>query len=359
MMFLQRCLDLGSRGYGFVSPDPMVGCVLVRDGRIIAEGFHRYCGGLHAEIEALRRAGRRAKGSTLYVNLEPCSHQRKNSPCAEAIIAAGVARVVVSSKNPHPLESGGTIKKLRRAGIEVSAGVLRRSSERLNERFFKFMRTGLPFVAVRITQTLDGRVTDALGNSKWITSKTSREEAHRLRSMYDAVLVGFHTINEDNPRLTVRFAEGRNPLRVVLDPGLFVSPDSAVFDTRTAGTLVFASAFAMDHRKAVLKKLSGRGVYVLGLDKSNPFDLKVVLKTLAALGVTSVLVEGGPFTSGMFLSGSMVDKVYAFVSLRLLGNGVNSLNIKPSPRLGHGVSFNEISLRPIGHDFLMEGSVAR
>jgi len=335
----------------------MVGCVIVRNGTVVGEGYHRQFGGPHAEVEALRRAGRRAKGATLYVNLEPCSHRGKTPPCVDAIIRAGIVRVVACSADPNPLVSGRGVKKLRRAGIRVGIGLLRKESEKLNERFFTFMRTRLPFVGVKIAQTLDGRVADSHGESKWITSRGARKEGHRLRTQYDAIIVGANTIMVDNPRLTVRHVKGRNPLRVIFDPTLRLKLRSEVFNTRKAGTLVFTSARAMSRKKHVVARLSRQGVYLLGLDKGKPFDLGVVLRTLAALGVSSVLIEWGPSTASEFLSRHLVNKVHVFVAQRILGGGISSVALKPPLSLISSLKLHDVTCRGVGQDYLIEGSL--
>jgi diaminohydroxyphosphoribosylaminopyrimidine deaminase / 5-amino-6-(5-phosphoribosylamino)uracil reductase len=352
---LQRCLELAFRGSGFVSPNPMVGCVIVKKGRIVGEGYHKRFGGQHAEVEALRAAGKRAHGATLYTNLEPCSRHGKILPCVEVIINAGIYRVVMCSADPNPIVSGRAARRLRRAGIKVNVGLLRREAERLNERFFTFMRTRLPFVGLKVAQTLDGRIAGRGGTSRWIMSKQALVEVHRLRSQYDAVLVGANTVRIDNPRLTVRYIAGRNPLRVIFDPTLKLNTSAAVFDTRRAGTLVFTSARAMSVRKSVLARLSKRGVYALGLDRGKPFDLKVVLKTLAALGVTSVLVEGGPTTAGEFLRKRLVDKVHVFTAHKILGSGISSVALKSLPSLSSLITLRNVTGRSVGTDYLVEG----
>lgn len=353
--YLLRCMELASKGVGFVSPNPMVGSVIVRNGRIVGEGYHARFGGPHAEIEALRIAGRKARGATLYVNLEPCSHHGKTPPCVDAIIDAGIKKVVVSSADPNPLVAGRGVRRLRRSGIQVCTGELRNESERLNERFFTFMKTRLPFVGIKAAQTLDGRVTDFRGASKWITSEAARKESHRLRSSYDAILVGSNTASHDNPQLTVRRVKGRNPLRVVLDPRLRLNPSAALFDTRRAGTLVFTSARTMSMRKSAVAKLSHRGVYILGLDKGSPFDLRLILRTLAALGVSSVLVEGGPFTTGEFVQQKLANRLHWFVAPKLLGEGLHALTLKYPLSLKSSIALRDVTLRTIGPDFLIEG----
>ena len=354
---LRQCLALAFRGNGFVSPNPMVGCIIVKDGRIVGKGYQKSFGGPHAETEALRKAGGQARGATLYVNLEPCTRRGKTPHCVDAIISNGIKRVVACSADPNPLASSRGARKLRRAGIRVDLGLLRTESERLNERFFAFVRTRLPFVGLKIAQTIDGKVADTRGRSKWITSKHARKEVHRLRSEYDAILVGANTIALANPQLTVRNVKGRNPLRVVFDPTLRLKPSAAVFNTWKAGTLVFTSARAMSARKSVVAKMSRQGVYMLGLDKAKPFDLLVVLKTLAALGVSSVLVEGGPFTAGEFLKRECVNKVHVFVAHKILGGGINSITMKPSPSLASPIALHDVTCRSLGPGYLIEGSL--
>jgi diaminohydroxyphosphoribosylaminopyrimidine deaminase/5-amino-6-(5-phosphoribosylamino)uracil reductase len=355
--FLLRCLELAARGAGLVSPNPMVGCVIVKNGRIIGEGYHARFGGPHAEIEALRRAGRKAHGGTLYVNLEPCSHHGKTPPCADAIVNAGIRRVVTSAVDPNPLVAGRGIRFLRSSGVEVTVGTLRRESEKLNEIFFTFMKTRLPFVGLKVAQTLDGNVADSKGDSKWITSKVARAEAHRIRSRYDAILAGANTIRTDNPQLTVRFTRGRNPLRVILDPQLRIPTRARVFSTKEAETLVFTSADSMSKRKATLAELTRKGVRVLGMDRRNAFDVRLVLQILAALGVSSVLVEGGPVTSSQFLERGLVNKLHWFVAPRITGGGLRSISLTSPLALSRSINLKNVTLHPLGPDYLIEGTL--
>ena len=208
-VLMQRCLEIARNGAGKVSPNPMVGCVIFRHGKIVGEGFHQQFGGPHAEIIALLHAGKNARGATLFVNLEPCAHFGKTPPCADAIVQSGISKVVIASKDPNPLVSGKGIRRLREVGIRVELGILRKEAELLNEKFFKCMTTGLPFVGIKLAQTLDGRIADAAGKSKWLTSEVTRKEVHRLRSEYDAVMVGASTVLKDDPELTVPTCEGK------------------------------------------------------------------------------------------------------------------------------------------------------
>lgn len=353
--YLQRCLELARKGKGWVSPNPMVGCVIVKEGRIIGEGYHKRFGSEHAETAALRAAGRNARGATLYVNLEPCSHYGKTPPCVKAIIGAGIRRVVAATRDPNPLVQGKGFRALKKSGVNVVVGILRQESEAVNEHFFRFMRTKIPFVGLKVAQTLDGKVADADGNSKWITSPQSRKEGHRIRSFYDAVLVGAGTVRKDNPELTVRAVRGRNPIRVVLDPRMSLPLTSKIFRTHNAETLLLSSANAMTAKKAKVRALSARGVKILGLVKGRRFEPAHILRILGALGISSVLVEGGPSTGSEFISAGLVNRVHWFVASTLFGGGVASFVAEPSFRLSRAIHLRDVTIRTINSDLLIEG----
>jgi diaminohydroxyphosphoribosylaminopyrimidine deaminase/5-amino-6-(5-phosphoribosylamino)uracil reductase len=353
--YLKRSLELAGKGKGWVSPNPLVGCVIVKNGRVVGEGYHRRFGGPHAEVEALRRAGSRARGGVLYVNLEPCAHHGKTPPCTDAIIAAGIRRVVACSIDPNRLVAGKGFKALRRAGITVKAGALASEAERLNEKFFFFMKHRIPFVGLKLAQTLDGRSADAGGVSKWITTVDARAVGHGIRSEYDAILVGANTVKKDNPRLTVRLAGGRNPARIILDPGLSTNPTARVFQTKAAETIVLTSAAAMTRRPGITRTLTRKRVRILGLDDSDSFDLRIVLRILAALGVSSVLVEGGPATASRFLEEKLVQRVHWFVAPKLLGAGAPSFARSQPLPLSRCIDLKDCAISSIGDDILIEG----
>jgi diaminohydroxyphosphoribosylaminopyrimidine deaminase/5-amino-6-(5-phosphoribosylamino)uracil reductase len=354
---MRRCFELAAKGRGRVNPNPMVGCVVVKNGRIVGEGFHGSFGGPHAEVNALRRAGRKARGATLFVNLEPCAHHGKTPPCVDAIIKAGVKQVVAASTDPNPLVSGKGVGRLRGAGVTVRLGVLRHEAERLNEQFITFMREGIPFVGVKIAQTLDGRIADCTGTSKWITSDKARTEAHRIRSTYDAILVGANTIVHDDPHLTVRFTKGRHPLRVIVDGRLSVPTRSRVFDTRSAKTILFTSLRAVSSKREKVSTLLKRGVPVLALGKSTRLDVLGMLHTLAALGISSVLVEGGSATVSDFVKAKLARKIHCFVAPKLLGGGLSSLTLVPHLGLRRAIRVENVRWKELGSDLLMEGSL--
>jgi diaminohydroxyphosphoribosylaminopyrimidine deaminase/5-amino-6-(5-phosphoribosylamino)uracil reductase len=352
---MRRCFELAAKGKGKVNPNPMVGCVIVKNGIVVAEGFHGWFGGPHAEISALRRAGKSARGATLFVNLEPCAHHGKTPPCVDAIIKAGVRRVVAASADPNPLVSGKGAARLRRAGVEVRLGLLRREAERLNEQFFTFMRERIPFVGIKIAQTLDGRIADATGRSKWITSDEARAEAHRIRSTYDAILVGANTIVKDNPELTVRLVKGRNPLRVIVDGRLNVSTRSRVFNTPGAKTIVFTSLRAVSSKRRKVSMLVQRRVPVLALGRSTRLNAAGMLHTLAALGISSVLVEGGSATVSDFVGAKLARRIHCFIAPKLLGGGLSSLNLLPQLELPVSISVHDLQWKKLGSDLLVEG----
>lgn len=356
--YIERCFELARRGMGRVSPNPLVGCVIVRDGKLVAEGYHQRFGGPHAEVLALRKAGKKARGATLYVNLEPCSHHGKTPPCTEAIIAAGVKRVVASTKDPNPLVAGSGFEKLRKAGIQVHVGVLRNEAEELNEKFVTFMKTGFPFVGVKVAQTLDGKIADPFGRSKWITDEEARTYAHQLRTEYDAILVGAGTVQRDDPQLTVRKVQGRNPLRVVLDGRLSVKPNAKVFKTRNAQTIVLTSTLAMKKYPRKVGQLTMRGVDVLSVERNTDLDPKAVLAVLGEMNISSVLVEGGAHTISRFLEEGLVQKVHCFIAPKILGAGLEGWRLQSGRRLSQSIQLKNVRLRMVGKDLLLEGRIS-
>ncbi len=324
---MRRALALAAKGYGVVHPNPLVGCVIVKNGSVVAEGWHRRFGGAHAEVEALRKAGEKARGSTVYVNLEPCSHHGKTPPCARAIIDAGVREVVVAVKDPHALVSGRGIAMLRSAGISVRLGAARSEAELLNERFLTFHRTGRPFVGLKWAQTIDGRAVDQRGRSKWITGPEARREVHRLRAGYDAVLVGAHTVALDDPRLTVRAVNGRDPVRVVVDRRFQVTGREQIFDG-SVRTILVTHRSQVTGGNRVVRRLIERGVEVLGLAGDDTFAPSQILAALAGEGITSLLVEGGPATMAAFVAALAFDKVHAFVGPMVFGGGRAGIELR-------------------------------
>jgi len=352
--FMRRTLELAAKALGRTSPNPVVGAVIVRNGRIIGEGFHRRAGLPHAEREALRRIAETARGATIYVNLEPCSHYGRTPPCADALIEAGIKRVVVGMVDPNPLVQGRGLRRLRRAGIAVATGVLREECERLNEDFACFIRTGRPFVTLKLAASLDGRIAAASGDSQWISGEQSRRVVHELRNRVDAILVGAETVRNDDPRLTCRMRGGRDPLRVVLDGRLSITPSARVCtQSSTAPTLIATSE---DHGQGEKRaKLEAQGVQIVCLPgKNGQVPLRPLLVELGRRGHKSVLIEGGGRIAAAALREGVVDKVLFFYAPLLLG-GEGRAMIGPLgiDRVAAGQKLHTITVERIGKDILV------
>lgn len=315
--YMRQALRLGRRGVGRTSPNPPVGAVVVRRGKIVGRGFHHRAGTAHGETAALNDAGEKARDATLYVTLEPCAHQGRTPPCTDAVLAAGVREVVVGTRDPNPKVKGGGVERLRRAGVIVRTDVLREECDELIAAFRKHVTTGLPFVTLKLAASLDGRIATASGESRWITGPVSRALVHRLRNEHDAVLVGAETVIHDDPELTCRVAGGRNPLRVVLDGRLRTTVDSRVIGDSKAPTLVIAATNAPASRR---RKLEAHGAQVLALPaKDGRISLRRVMLALGQRGVMSLLVEGGADVAAGLLAASLVDAVYLFYAPKLIG----------------------------------------
>ena len=305
--FMRRALELAEQGTGYTRPNPLVGAVIAKGGEVIAEGYHARYGGPHAEAVALERAGEAARGADLYVNLEPCSHWGKTPPCVDRIIAAGIRRVFIATRDPNPLVNGKGVEKLRAAGIEVVEGVLRKEAERLNEIFFYWIKMKRPFVALKLAMSLDGKIATRSGDSRWITGEGARRRVHELRRRHAAVLVGINTVLADDPELTVREVEGPQPLRIVLDSRGRV-PLSARVLAGEARTLVATTAAMPEERERALLE---RGVEVWRLPaREGRVDLVALLARLAGEEIDSLLVEGGGEVAWSFLAQGLVQKLY-------------------------------------------------
>jgi len=308
------------RGLGRTHPNPAVGAVLVKAGRVIATGYHAKLGGPHAEAVALLNAGSKAKGATLYSTLEPCNHHGRTPPCSEAIIAAGVKKVVYASSDPNPIVNGKGVRRLRAAGVEVVPHVLREAADSINLPFLKAMRTGLPWVTAKAAITLDGKLATSTGASKWISSDASRLVAHQLRDVADVVIVGSSTVIADDPQLTVRLGKKgtRNPIRMVLDPALRTDPRAKIYDTKQARTILVTLEAEGSPRA---ESFARRGVEVWTLAGSKGrIKLERLLERLVKEGALHVLVEGGSIVHQSFLEAGLVDELVLFVAPKLFGH---------------------------------------
>jgi diaminohydroxyphosphoribosylaminopyrimidine deaminase/5-amino-6-(5-phosphoribosylamino)uracil reductase len=325
--YMKRAIRLARRGQGHVEPNPMVGCVIVKGGRIVGEGWHKKFGGPHAEIEALKLAGKQARGATMYVTLEPCCHYGKTPPCSDAVIAAGLKRVVVAAVDPFPAVSGKGIKQLEAAGIKVDIGVEQAAALEVLEPFVKRVLTGRPLVIAKWATTLDGALATSTGHSQWISSEASRKDVHAIRACVDAVIVGIGTARADDPGLTARFVKPKRiARRIVIDPRLELPLDSQLVRTIGEAPVMCVTSVATLKSQAVKRKrLEAAGVQVMGVPvvkKTKALDLGVMLDRLwTDHQVANVLVEGGSRTLGTFVEQGLVDELLVYIGAKLLGDG--------------------------------------
>ena len=363
--FMTLALRLAEKGRGTASPNPMVGALVVKQGQIVGQGFHLRPGLPHAEILALRRAGKRARGATLYVTLEPCNHLKKRTPpCVPAVVQSGVARVVIAMTDPNPAVQGKGVAALRRAGLSVSVGIAQEEAQRLNRAYRHWIRTKRPYVILKAGMTLDGKIATASGESKWITGRQARQEVHRLRSQMDAVLVGVGTVLSDDPSLTARTGAGltksakRQPLRVIVDSRLRIPPRAQVLSKqKNAKTLVASTKKAPAARLSVLKK---KGIETIILPAvRGRVSMPALLKELGRRGITSLLVEGGSEVNATLLRNKLIDHVRLYLAPALLG-GDDAKGIvggKSPLRLAQALTLRDVRTRQVGDDVVIEGDV--
>jgi len=356
LRWMRRALTLAARGR--TSPNPMVGAVIVNQGRVVGEGYHRQVGGPHAEVWALREAGRKANAATLYVTLEPCCHQGRTPPCTEALIQAGLRRVVAACLDPNPQVDGRGIRRLRAAGIAVEVGVMERDARRLNAAYFKHTTTGLPLVSLKAAMSLDGKIATTTRESKWITGGPARAVAHRLRATHDAVMVGVNTVLADDPRLTVRKASGKAPLRVVVDSRARTPPTARLLRTDDRPPVIAVTAQAPQAR---CQRLMQAGAEVWRVpSRGRRVHLRALMKRLGKAGIQSVLVEGGGTLAASALEERLVDRVYFFIAPRIIGGAkavtpVEGAGVK---RLAQAWRIQSLRVRRVGEDLLVTGEIA-
>ena len=355
--WMQIALSLAKKGEGRVSPNPMVGAVLIKDGRVLAGGYHPFFGGPHAEIEAITQAKEEARGSTLYVTLEPCSHFGKTSPCTQAIIEAGISKVAAAILDPNPLNSGKGIEELKEAGIETEVGVCEKEAREINEAFFKFMEKRIPFVIVKAAASLDGKIGTQTGESRWITGPQARKLAHEMREKMDAILVGVNTVIRDDPSLLP--PSKKKFFRIILDSTLRISLEARVLKEQTkAQTIIFTTPRAP---KRKVDQLQNKSITIATVRKNSDerVSLKEVLEELGRLKILSLLVEGGGEVIGSFFEKGYVDKVFLFLAPRIVG-GRGSLTWvegKGIKALSQTPRIEVRSFERIGEDLLLKGYV--
>jgi diaminohydroxyphosphoribosylaminopyrimidine deaminase/5-amino-6-(5-phosphoribosylamino)uracil reductase len=355
---MRRALELAARGQGSVEPNPMVGCVIAHGAEIIGEGWHRRFGGDHAEVEALRLAGARARGATLYVTLEPCCHQGKTPPCTRAILAAGIARVVAAMPDPFPQVAGGGLAELTAAGVAVDAGLLENEARRLNAPYLKLLTVGRPWVLAKWAMTLDGKIATRTGESRWISGELSRQRVHAIRGRMDAILVGRGTAERDDPQLTARPPGPRTALRIVLDSRASLASRSRL--VRTARQVPVLVAAGPEAKEEDCRRLRQDGCEVQIFAGPTPqARLAALLDELGRRRMTNVLVEGGGRLLGTFLDTRLIDEVHVFIAPRLVG-GTDA----PGPVAGRGIELlsDALPIEPLqseqlGPDLYLHGRI--
>jgi diaminohydroxyphosphoribosylaminopyrimidine deaminase/5-amino-6-(5-phosphoribosylamino)uracil reductase len=327
--FIKKCFSQAKRGAGKVSPNPLVGVVIVKKGKIIGEGWHKKYGAPHAEVNAFLNSNEDVSGATLYCNLEPCCHTKKQTPpCVPLIIKKKIKRVVISNFDPNKDVNGKGIRQLRKAGIKVTTGILENKGDELNKFYFKFVREKMPFIVIKIAQSFDGKISESRKKQTWLTGKESIKFVHKLRSEYDAVLVGTNTIKVDNPLLTVREVKGRNPVRIIIDGKLSIPLKSNVVECEDPqNTWIFTSNNSSERKEKILSKKEVK-IFRINSSKNNRLNLKKVLCILHKQKITSILVEGGEEIFNQFIQNKRFDEIIVLKAPKILGKGINAPNIE-------------------------------
>ena len=358
--FMALALRLARRGLGRTSPNPAVGAVVVSGGRVVGRGYHRRAGAAHAEVEALRQAGPRARGATLYVTLEPCNHVGRTPPCCDAILKAGVSRVVIAERDPNPVTNGRGINRLRREGLEVVRGVRASEARELNEPFYKAMTVRLPFVIAKVGQSLDGKIATTSGESRWITSDASRRVGHQWRSRVDALLIGANTVLQDDPFLSVRGARRRAgyPIKIIVDSRLRTPPTARLFSAQSPMPTLIATTV---RSKTKQQAFTRRRVEIITLRPSQGrVPLRQLFRRLARRGIQSILIEGGGEVVASALAERLIDRVVFFIAPLLIGGRTapGSVGGRGIPRLARAIRLQEMTCRRVGTDLCVEARVA-
>ena len=355
---MQRALSLAARARGKTSPNPMVGAVLVKNGRVVAEDYHRRPGAPHAEALAIAVAGNKAKGSTLYVSLEPCCHTDKRTPpCTRTIIKSGIRKVVIAMKDPNPKVSGKGIRELERAGIKVMSGMLEEKARKLNDFYIKYITTKRPFVILKVAMTLDGKIATPQGQSKWITGEEARRTVHRLRSSVDAVMTAIGTVKADDPELSARIRGGRSPKKVVIDPDLDIPPGARLLRVPPETIIVTRKMSGLDksERARRISYLINSNIRIISF--KGKLDLSWLMERLGQEGVTSVMIEGGSSLNAHALEDGIVDKVMFFIAPKIMGGqgSYPAVGGKTFRNLEETYRLRDMTVKKLGGDLLVQG----
>ncbi|HKI77677.1 MAG TPA: bifunctional diaminohydroxyphosphoribosylaminopyrimidine deaminase/5-amino-6-(5-phosphoribosylamino)uracil reductase RibD [Ignavibacteriaceae bacterium] len=353
--YIQLAIEIAKKGKGSVSPNPLVGCIIVKDERIIGAGYHEKYGRNHAEINAINSSRESVADSTLFINLEPCSHEGLTPPCVDKIIEKKIKRVVIGTKDMNPRVSGNGIKKLKSAGIDVKVGILENECIQLNKFFFKYITKKIPYVTLKAAQTLDGKIADSSGDSKWISSISSRRYVHELRSKYDAVMIGYKTAIKDRPSLTVRLTEGRNPKRIILDTKLKLSTGHKIFSNNSDKNLIIITSQKSAAKKRKVKMINSKGAEIIFVrEEKGLINLKSALKELAKRKIASVLIEGGSELFTNMIKKNLFDEILFFITPKILGNGLPVVENLGINKISQAMKAKFNNVERIGDDVLVE-----
>lgn len=349
-------MSLALRAKGKTSPNPIVGAVVVKNGRIIGNGYHKQAGLPHAEVVALDEAGMNAFGASLYVTLEPCTHFGRTPPCVNRIIKSGIKEVIIGMIDPNPVNNGKAVKILQQNKIKVCVGVLEDKLKKINEIFLKYITKRIPYITVKVAESLDGKVATKTGDSKWITSDASRAYAHRLRAGYDAIIAGVNTVLRDNPKLDAWFSK-RQPVKVIVDSQLSTPENANIF---SQGKVIIVTLPDMPGQETENRKILARKAMILDVkEKEGQINLKDMMKKLAALEITNCLIEGGGTLIGSLFDERLVDKVLFFISPKIIGgkDAISSVMGSGITRVDKAIKLRDVKVRRIAEDLLIEGSV--
>lgn len=360
--YMRRALELARKGEGHTSPNPMVGCVVVKDGRIISEGYHEKYGEFHAERNALTRCTEDTAGADLYVTLEPCCHQGKTPPCTDIIIEKKIARVFVGSMDSNPLVAGKGVQILRDHGIYVETGILDAECRKLNEVFYHYIATKTPFVVMKYAMTLDGKIACATGDSKWVTGEIARTQVHRMRGRYRGIMVGIGTVLADDPMLNCRVEGGVDPVRIICDSNLHVPTESQIVKTASdIETIVACSQEALEseRKQEKIRRLKEAGIQIIGTEGAHGVNLVELMKKLGGQNIDSILLEGGGTLNASALEDGIVNKVYAYIAGKLIGgmdarSPVEGMGID---RMADAITLQNMEIEKLGDDFCIVGYV--
>ena len=347
--YMEIALKIAEKGKGNVSPNPLVGCIIVKRGKIVGKGYHKQYGGEHAEIDAIKNASKKAANATLYINIEPCSHWGKTPPCTEKIVEAAIREVIIGMHDPNPLVEG--FRELKFRGIKTKIGILENEAKKLNEIYIKYMKTNRPFVILKLAMTMDGRIATKTGDSKYITGRDARKYVHQFRSEVDAIMVGINTVLKDNPKLTSRLVKGKDPMKVVVDTELRMPLKCNLM--KHPSKLIIATTNKAPKKK--INKFYQKGVNVVVLkSKSNLVDLKELLKELGKKEIASVMIEGGAELNSSAIKDRIANKLLIFTAPKLVGNGLGAIGNLGITKIDRAVKLKDIKMKKIGKDILVE-----